>query len=130
LTQQRITTLGEALEQAMEIEDMKSYPKNLQVMRPLEDHNITQLQGHISTLTNKIQELTLPRVGRPQEWCTSFYTKGHTTIECSILRGSGPPTHPMVPLPVGPVGGVLQVVTTTPFHDYVQYHAFMNHQGG
>jgi hypothetical protein len=63
LTQQKITALGEVLEQAMKIEAMKGYPRNEQVMRPPKDHNIMQMQGHISSLTNKIQEFTLPRLG-------------------------------------------------------------------
>jgi hypothetical protein len=67
-------------------------------------------------LTNKIQELTLPRVGRPQVWCTGCYTEGHTMTKCPRLRGAGPPPHPMAPPPVGPSGGVTQVVTTMPFH--------------
>jgi hypothetical protein len=63
LTQQRIATLGEALEKAMKIEAMEGYPGSLRIMRPLEDANIMQLQGQISVLTEKIQELTLPKVG-------------------------------------------------------------------
>jgi hypothetical protein len=53
LTQQRIATLGEALEQAMKIEAMEGYPGSLWVMRPPEDNNIAQLQGQISALTEK-----------------------------------------------------------------------------
>jgi hypothetical protein len=36
----------------------------------------------------------------------------------------------MVPPPVGPVGGVAQVVATTLFHGPIQYHSFLNNQGG
>jgi hypothetical protein len=36
---------------------------------------------------------------------------------------------PMAPPPIGPLGGVTQVIATTPFHGLVQYHAFMNNQG-
>jgi hypothetical protein len=61
LTQQRINSLGEALEQAMKIEAMAGYPGSLRIMRPPEDANISQLQGHISALTENIQELTLPK---------------------------------------------------------------------
>jgi hypothetical protein len=57
--------LGEALEQAMKIEAMEGYPGSLQVIRPPDDYNIMQLQGHIFTLTDKIQELTIPRLGHP-----------------------------------------------------------------
>jgi hypothetical protein len=54
LTQQRINTLGEELEQARNIEAMTGYPRRSRVPRPIEDANITQLQGHISALTEKI----------------------------------------------------------------------------
>jgi hypothetical protein len=49
-----------------------------------------QLQGQISTLSYKIQELTIPRVFLPQVWCTSFYTEGNTVMECPKLMGVGP----------------------------------------
>jgi hypothetical protein len=52
------------------------------------------------------------------------YTEGHVENECPILRGIGPSNTPMAPPPVGPVGGVAQVATTTPFHGPIQYHAF------
>ena len=122
--------MGEALEQAMKIEVMASYPGSLRIMRPTEDTNIVQLQGHISTLTDKIQELTLPRTSGPQVWCTGFYNEVHTMTECPRLRGAGLPPHPMAHPPVGASGGVLQVNATMPFHGPIQYHAFPNHQGG
>jgi hypothetical protein len=74
----------------MNIEAMEGYPGKLRIMRPLEDANIMQLQGQISALTEKIQELTLPKVGRPQVWCTGCYTEGHVANECLRLRGIGP----------------------------------------
>jgi hypothetical protein len=43
LTQQRIDTLGEAPEQAMKIEAMEGYPRNLRITRPQEEANIDQL---------------------------------------------------------------------------------------
>jgi hypothetical protein len=105
------------------------YPGSLWVIRPPDDYNIMQLQGHISALTEKIQELTIPREGHPQVWCIGCYTEGHTMMKCPRLRGAGPPLQPMVPPPIGPSGGVVQVTTTMPFHGPVQYHAFPNHQG-
>jgi len=65
LTQQSIATLEEVLEQAMKIVAMTGYLGSLRVMWPHDDHNITQLQGHIYVLTDKIQELNLPRAGWP-----------------------------------------------------------------
>jgi hypothetical protein len=54
LTQQSIATLGEALEQAMNIEAMIGYPRILQVTRPPEDNNNVQPQCHISASAEKI----------------------------------------------------------------------------
>ena len=52
--QQTINYLGEVLEKSMKIEAMEGYPRILRIMRPPKDANITQLQEHISTLTEKI----------------------------------------------------------------------------
>jgi hypothetical protein len=82
LTQQRIATLTDALEQSMKIEAMAGYPGSLRITRPPVDVNLVQLQGKISTLTENIQELTIPRPGRPQVWCTGCYTEGHLVNEC------------------------------------------------
>jgi hypothetical protein len=54
----------------MNIEEMVGYPRSLIVMRPHEDANLTQMQGQISALTKSIQDLTLPKEGKPQFWCT------------------------------------------------------------
>jgi hypothetical protein len=108
----------------MNIEAMAGYHGSLRVMRPPKDNNIAQLQGQISALTNKIQDLTLPISSRPHVWCIGCYTKGHTTTQCPILRGARPPTNPMEPPLVGPSGGVAQVSTIVPFHGHVQYHSF------
>jgi len=43
LTQQRIATLGEALEKSMKIEAMEGYLGNLRIMMLIEDTNIVQL---------------------------------------------------------------------------------------
>jgi hypothetical protein len=94
----------------MNIEAMAGYPGSLRVMRPPEDVSLTQLQGHIYALTKNIQELTLPKTGRPQVWCTGCYIEGHLVTECPRLRGVGPSSAPMVPPLVGPSGGVAQVV--------------------
>jgi hypothetical protein len=78
----------------MKIEAMEGYIGILWVIRPPSDYNITQLQGQISTLTDKIQELTIPRAADPQVWCTGCYTKEHTVTKCPKLRGAGPPHYP------------------------------------
>jgi len=80
--------LGEAIEHAMKIEAMARYPGRFQVIIPPDEYNITQLQGHISTLTKKIQELAIPREDHPQVWCTGWYTEGHTVTKCPKLRGA------------------------------------------
>ena len=61
IMQQQIATLTDALEQSMKIEDMVGYPGSLRMTRPPADANLVQLQGQISVLTEKIQELTIPR---------------------------------------------------------------------
>jgi hypothetical protein len=53
--------LDRALEQSMKIEAMEGYPGSLRVARPPTDANLGQLQGKISTLTENIQELMIPR---------------------------------------------------------------------
>jgi hypothetical protein len=60
LMQQQIATLKNALEQSMKIEAMEGYLESLRVTKPLVDMNLAQLQGKISVLTKKIQELTIP----------------------------------------------------------------------
>jgi hypothetical protein len=45
----------------MKIKAMKGYPGSLRVTRPLADENLVQLQGKILVLTEKIQELKIPR---------------------------------------------------------------------
>jgi hypothetical protein len=99
LTQQRIATLTDALEQSMKIEAMEGYPGSLKVTRPPTDANLVQLQGKISALTENIQELMIPRPGRPQVWCTRCYTEGHLVNECPRMRGMGPPQNLMGPSP-------------------------------
>jgi hypothetical protein len=43
LTQQGITTLGEALKQVMKIQAMVGYPESLWVMKSTKDNNIMKL---------------------------------------------------------------------------------------
>jgi len=47
----------------MNIDAMEGYLGKLRIMRPMEYANIMKLQGKISALTEKIQELTLPKIG-------------------------------------------------------------------
>jgi hypothetical protein len=63
LMQQRISTLTDALERSMKIEFMEGYPRSLRMNRPPIDANLSQIQGQISGLTEKIKELTMPRLG-------------------------------------------------------------------
>jgi hypothetical protein len=85
--------------------------------------NLAQLQGQISTLTKNIQELTIPKPGRPQVWCIGCYTKGHLVNECPRIRGLGPPQSLTI-TPRGPMGGFAQVPMNSPFHHPTPYHAF------
>jgi hypothetical protein len=47
----------------MKIEAMVGYHGSLRVIRPPTDVKLAQLQGEISALTEKIQELTIPIPG-------------------------------------------------------------------
>jgi hypothetical protein len=47
----------------MKIEAMEGYPGILRVTRPPTNENLAQLQGKISSLTENIQELMIPRLG-------------------------------------------------------------------
>jgi hypothetical protein len=47
----------------MKIEAMEGYLRSLRVARPLDDVNFVKLQGQISSLTEKIQELMIPERG-------------------------------------------------------------------
>jgi hypothetical protein len=50
----------------MKIESMVGYLGSMTVTRHPEDANLVQLQGKISVLTENIQELAIPKPGRPQ----------------------------------------------------------------
>jgi hypothetical protein len=47
----------------MKIEAMAGYTWSLIIMRPSKDASIMQLHGQIFALIEKIQELTLPKIG-------------------------------------------------------------------
>jgi hypothetical protein len=111
----------------MKIEGMAGYPGNLREKKPLVDANLAQLQEQISTLTKNIQEMMIPRPGRPQVWCTGCYMKGYLENECPRGRGLGPPQNLMVTPPM-PTGEVAQVLKNSPFHHPTPYHAFLGGQ--
>jgi hypothetical protein len=107
----------------MKIEAMGGYPGILRMTKSPVDPNLAQLQGSISTLTENIQEMTIPRSGQPLVWCTRCYTEGHLANKCLRGRGMGPPQNTMIN-PLGPMGGVAQVSTNLPFYNPSPYHAF------
>ena len=111
----------------MKNESMERYPGSLRVTKPPMDENLAQIQGQISTLTEKIQELTIPRLGRPQIWCTICYIEGHLENECPCMRGMGPLQNSMGPS-LGPMGGVVKVSVNLLFHTPTPYHAFPGNQ--
>ena len=111
----------------MKIEDMIGYPGSLRVTKLPADANLVQLKGKISTLTENIQELTIPRQGRQQVWCTGCYIEGHIVNECPQIRGMGPPQNPMGSSP-GHMGGVAQVSANLPFNNPTPYHVFPGNQ--
>jgi hypothetical protein len=83
--------LTDALEKLMNIKAMEGYPRSLRMTRPPVDVNMEKIQGQISTLTENIQELKIPRSERPQVWFTGCYMEGNMANECPQLRGMGPP---------------------------------------
>ena len=58
-----ITTIIEVMEKAMEIEAMVGYPRSLGIVQPIGDSIFSHIQNKISTLTKKVQKLTIPKVG-------------------------------------------------------------------
>jgi hypothetical protein len=71
----------------MKIEAMVGYLGSPRVTRPPTNENLAPIQGKISTLTEKIQELMIPRLGRPQVWCIRCYIEVHLVNECPRMRG-------------------------------------------
>jgi hypothetical protein len=55
--------LTDALEQSMKIEALEGYLGSLRVTKTLTDEILVQIQGKISTPTENIQELAIPRLG-------------------------------------------------------------------
>jgi hypothetical protein len=97
------------------------------VEKPPIDENLVQLQGQTSTLTEKIQELTIPRTGRSQFCWTGCCKEGHLVNEVIQMRGMGPPQNLMGPSP-RPTRGVSKVSLNLPFHTPTPYHAFLGNQ--
>jgi len=91
LMQQGIDTLIDVVEQYMNIGAMEGYSRSLRVTIHPSDANLVQLQAKILVLTEKIQELTIPRLGQPQVWCNGCYIEGHLVNECPWMRRMGPP---------------------------------------
>jgi hypothetical protein len=119
--------LRDALEESMNIEAMERYPGSPRVIRSPTDENLVQLQGKISIVTEKIQQLMIPRPGQPQIWCTECYKKGHMVKECPRMRGKRSPQNPMGPSP-RPTGEVAQLFTNLTFHIPTPYHDFPSNQ--
>ena len=54
--------------------------------------DLSQVQKKIAApaLTEKIQELAIPKIARPQVWCTGCNTEGHLVSECPGREQAGP----------------------------------------
>lgn len=59
LSQQRINTLNDILEQALKIEAMARYPQDYKLGAPYADLAITGLQNQISTRTKRIKDIAI-----------------------------------------------------------------------
>jgi hypothetical protein len=90
LSQQKVNTLQDALEQEMQIEAMVGYPQDCRVGGPSTDPAIMGLQNQISTLTERLKYLAPLHPMRPHVWCTHCQVEGHHVTECPRLRGLGP----------------------------------------
>lgn len=113
----------------MKIESMAGYPSTMRLQNREEEQNYPiHVQSHLATFNERIQELAISKVVKPQVWCTGCHMEGHHILECPRFRGAGPSNLLIEPPPVRPTGGVAQVATSTPFHGPVQYHAFPNNQ--
>lgn len=105
ITQQRIATIMEALEQAMKIETGSSYPSSMKLLNLMGDNSLSHIQNQIVTLNEKIEELTNLVWHQPRVWCIGCHIEGHHIIECPWLSGTSPSTPPVIP-PTRPMGGV------------------------
>jgi len=61
----------------MKIEAMAGYPGSCKAVGLQGGSDLSQVQNQIAALTEKIQELTFPKMARPQVWCTGCHTEGH-----------------------------------------------------
>ena len=57
-SQQNIATLRDALEQAMQIEEIVGYPQDYKLGSPLPNPTIMGLHNQISTLTERLENIT------------------------------------------------------------------------
>ena len=76
-----------ALEQAMKIEAMASYPQEIKGGASAQDPSIMGLQHQIASLTEKLKEIQPMRPARPNVWCKHCLMEGHVVTECPRLWG-------------------------------------------
>lgn len=121
LSHQRNGTLQDALEQAMQIEDMAGYPQDHRVGGPLKAPTIIGLQNKISTLTESLKYLDPARPTIPHVWWTHCQVKGNHSIECSRLRRlTSPCSAPMGPQPLQS-RGVAQISWVLLYQGHTQF---------
>lgn len=65
---------------------MTGYPGNTKVAATGASPELSQVQFQIAALTEPIQELMKPKVGREQIWCTTCKTEDHHAHECPLNR--------------------------------------------
>lgn len=96
---------------------MTGYPGNTKVAATGASPELSQVQFQIAALTEPIQELMKPKVGREQIWCTTCKTEDHHAHECPLnRRGVGVAQNPSGgPFPGRPGGGVVLVSAAAPF---------------
>nr|QHR87180.1 hypothetical protein Q903MT_gene1189 [Picea sitchensis] len=68
---------------------MAGYPGSLRVAGTTGGSYLSRVQNQIAALTENIQELAIPKIGRPQVWYTGCHMEGHHVSECPRFRGAG-----------------------------------------
>ena len=111
LTQQKIDTLQDALEQAMKIEAMVGYPQEFRWGGAVQDPSIVEIQHQIGNLTKNLKDNQLVRPARFNVWFKHCLMEGHIATKFLRLRASNVGTLVTRTQGAPPFGGVGQINT-------------------
>ena len=107
LTQQKIETLQDALEQEMKIKAMVGYPQEYKGGETSQDPSIMGLQHKIVSLIEKLKEMQPLRLARLNVRCTHCLLEGHVVTKCPQLWGKNVGTSVARAQGAPPMGGVV-----------------------